>query len=90
MKAIVYDEFGPPEVLQLKEVEKPIPKDNEVLINIHATPVGYGDIMVRNYKALTPRNYNMPFIMQYPMKFVFGCTKPKKNMGRYIKRLYAT
>ncbi|MCK5004361.1 MAG: NAD(P)-dependent alcohol dehydrogenase [Candidatus Aminicenantes bacterium] len=80
MKAIIYDKYGPPEVLQLKEVEKPVPKDNEVLIRVHATPVGYGDVMVRNYKAITPSEFNMPFLLQYPMKFVFGFTKPKKKI----------
>ena len=77
MKAIVYTEYGPPEVLQLKEVEKPNPKDNEVLIRIYATSVSYGDIVARNFKEISPRRFNMPFPFWLGSKIFFGFRKPK-------------
>ena len=51
MKAVVFTEFGPPDVLQFKEVEKPTPRDNEVLIRVYATTVTSGDYTTRNSPA---------------------------------------
>ena len=77
MKAIVYTKFGPPEVLQLQEVEKPTPKDNEVLIRIHGTSVSYGDLLARDFKNVTARKFNMPFLFLLPARIFFGFNKPK-------------
>src|SRR5262245_19230786 len=48
MRAIVYDRYGPPELGQLREVAKPAPKDNEVLIRVRATTVSTGDWRARS------------------------------------------
>ena len=77
MKAIMYTKFGPPDVLQLQEVEKPAPKDNEVLIRVHATSVNFGDTMARNFKAISPREFNMPFLFWLLAKISFGLKQPK-------------
>ena len=77
MKAIIYTEFGPPEVLHLAERPQPVPKDSEVLVRVHATPVAYGDLLARNFKDVTSREFNMPLPLLFPMRLVFGLRKPK-------------
>jgi len=77
MKAIVYKNYGSPEVLHLADVEKPLPRDNEVLIRVHATSVNFGDSMARNFKAISPRQFNMPFLFWLMAKISFGLNQPK-------------
>ena len=76
MKAVVYTEYGPPEVLQLQEVEKPSPKDDEVLIRIYATAVTSGDYTLRSLDASTR-------IMGLLFGFNFGLIRPKNPMLGY-------
>lgn len=73
MKAIVYTEYGPPEVLKLKEVTKPTPKDDEVLIKVHATAVTTGDCNARGFVFVPPGFGFLPRLM-------FGIRKPKKEI----------
>lgn len=80
MKAIVYTEYGPPDVLQLKEVEKPAPRENEILIRNHATNVNIGDIWARNFKEITPSKFTMPLPLWFPSRMYFGFTKPRVNI----------
>jgi NADPH:quinone reductase-like Zn-dependent oxidoreductase len=67
MKAIVYTSYGPPDVLQFKEVEKPVPKDNEILVLVHAATVNRTDCATTRAK---------PFFM----RLVTGLVRPKKNV----------
>ena len=70
MKAIICTKYGPPDVLQLKEVEKPTPKANEVLVKVHATAVTRGDVRIRRFDS--------PILYWLIMRIMLGFRKPKK------------
>src|SRR3990172_9365176 len=72
MKAILYQRYGPPDVLELKEVEKPAPKENEVLIKIHATTVTSGD-----WRA---GSLEVPAGFKFLSRLFFGFRKPKRQI----------
>ena len=80
MKAIIYTEYGGPDVLHLEETEKPCPKSNEVLIRIHAVSVNYGDIIARNFKNLAASEFNMLSMFRILARFGFGFSKPKRKI----------
>jgi hypothetical protein len=75
MKAIVCTKYGPPDVLKLKEVEKPTPKDNEVLIRIYATTVTTGDVNARGFIFVPPG-------LGLLARLMLGLRKPKKTIFR--------
>ena len=73
MKAIVYTDYGPADVLHLQEVEKPTPKDNEVLIKVHATSVTAGDCNARGFVFVPPG-------FGFMARLAFGLRKPKQTI----------
>jgi NADPH:quinone reductase-like Zn-dependent oxidoreductase len=72
MKAIVYTKYGPPDVLQLKEVEKPTPRDNEVRIRVYATTVAAEDPMMRSF--------TFSILFWLPLRIAFGILRPRKTI----------
>jgi NADPH:quinone reductase-like Zn-dependent oxidoreductase len=80
MKAIIYTEYGPPEVLQLQEAAKPAPGAQDVLIRNRAASVNYGDLAARNFKAISPREFNMPALFWLLARLSFGLNKPKTTI----------
>ena len=78
MKAIVYTKYGPPDVLQLKEVENPTPKDNEVLIKVHAAEATKADCEMRSF------NFAVKWFW-LPLRIAMGLIKPKRQvLGGYF------
>jgi NADPH:quinone reductase-like Zn-dependent oxidoreductase len=77
MKAIIYKEYGGPDVLHLAEVEKPKPKDNEILVKVHATSVPAATIWART--GSHPDSKFFTFVV----RIAFGLTKPKKPIIGY-------
>jgi NADPH:quinone reductase-like Zn-dependent oxidoreductase len=71
MKAVVWTAYGPPDVLELRDVEKPSPRDNELLIRIYATTVTAGDCELRSL--------NFPIYLSLPMRLWRGLLRPREN-----------
>lgn len=92
MKAVVCRKYGPPEVLQIREVPKPVPRDDEVLIKIFATTAHIGDVRIRTFDVPGPR------LMRPLARIMMGITKPKwpilgmdlagdvESVGKNVKR----
>lgn len=74
MKAAIYEKYGSPEVIQLKEVEKPTPRDNEVLIKIHATTLHRGDVRMRSMDV--PGS----FFEKIMARMFLGITGPRRKI----------
>ena len=70
MKAILWTKYGSPDALQLQEVEKPVPKDNEVLIKIHAATASRADTEFRRLK--------LPFLFAIPIRIYLGVIRPTR------------
>jgi NADPH:quinone reductase-like Zn-dependent oxidoreductase len=69
MRAVVCTGYGPPDLLELREVEKPVPEDHEVLIKVHATTVHRGDVRIRRF--------DVPRGQRFMARLVLGFTRPK-------------
>ena len=72
MKAVIYTKYGPPEVLHLAEVDKPAPRDNEVLIRVRATTVSVADFRCRSF--------TVPLSFWIPARLALGVRRPRRRI----------
>ena len=77
MKAIVYTEYGDPDVLKIKEIPMPSTEDDEVLIKIEAVSVNFGDLIARKFRHIPAKHFNMPFLIWILAKLSFGLKSPR-------------
>jgi NADPH:quinone reductase-like Zn-dependent oxidoreductase len=77
MKAVVYEKYGPPEVLKLTEIEKPTPKDNELLVKVHATTISFGVMIARSGKHPDSKFFS------FASRLIFGIRKPRRTILGY-------
>lgn len=77
MRATVRTRYGPPEVLRTVEVPRPEPRTGELLVRIRHTSVNYGDLIVRNFSALSHDEFNMPGPLFYAARLGFGWSRPR-------------
>lgn len=81
MTAAYLSEFGPPEVLGLREVAAPpMGHPHDVLVRVRATSVNFGDTLVRNFAAVTPRTFHMPWLFWFIGKLTFGFSRPRVHI----------
>jgi NADPH:quinone reductase-like Zn-dependent oxidoreductase len=77
MKAMIYERYGPPEVFELKEIPKPTPKDNEMLVKVHATTVNAAGMWARSGRHPDSKFFTLV------IRLVFGLRKPRKKILGY-------
>ncbi len=78
MKAVICTKYGLPDVLKLQKVEKPIPKDNEILVKIHATTVHIGDTKIRSFRP--GMGFILDLLVKPIMRIMIGFRGPRKKI----------
>ncbi len=78
MKAVICTRYGAPEVLQIRQIERPIPKNNEILIKIYATTVHIGDTKIRSFKP--GMGFFLDLLVKPMMRIMIGFKGPRKKI----------